>query len=70
MPDTLERQLKKEILKRQQQNKPKRKAAPILVAILCAVSLLLGIGQWQMRKSAPVQTEQPSTIGGNQSETI
>ena len=70
MPDTLEKQLKKEILKRQKQNKPKKKTALVLAAILFTVSLLLGIGQWQVKKSAPAQPQQPFTAGGNQSETI
>ena len=70
MPDTLEKQLKKEILKRQQQSKPKKNKALVLIAILCAVSLLLSIGQWQMRKSTPTQPEQPSILGGSESESI
>lgn len=70
MPDTLEKQLKKEILKRQQKSKPKRnRKALVLMIILGVVSLLLSIGQRQMRQSVPVPQERPA-IGGQEPEAI
>ena len=70
MPDTLEKQLKKEILKRQQKNKPKgSKKTLILIAVLGALSLLLSIGQWQMKQSTPAPQERPA-IGDRAPEVI
>lgn len=74
MPDTLEKQLKKEILKRKQQSKqqqsnPKKRKVLILIAALGAISFALSLGQWYVRQSAPTLPDSP-TPNGSATETI
>ncbi len=82
MPDTLEKQLRKEILKRQQEKKQQEKGKSnkkktfVLIAILGVLSLMVSLGQWQMKKSEPAQLNRPTPEGEKQnsnaykSETI
>ena len=54
MSNTLEKQLKEEILKRkQQQRQPNKKKTLVFLAVLGVLSLLVSLGRWQMEKSAP-----------------
>lgn len=75
MPNTLEKQLKEEILKRkQQQRKPNKKKTLIFLAILGALSLLVSLGRWQMEKSAPSNQVVPGSerqnSNGYETDTI
>ena len=80
MPNTLEKQLRAEILKRQQGKKQQGKVKSnqkktfVLLAVLGILSVAVSLGQWQMKKSAPAQINRPTPEGESQnayrSETI
>lgn len=82
MPNTLEKQLRAEILKRQREKKQQEKVKSskkktfVLVAVLGIVSLAVSLGQWQIKKSVPTQLNRPTPEGEKQnpnayrSETI
>ncbi len=73
MPNTLEKQLRAEILKRQQEKKRQEKAKSkkkktfVLIAVLGTLSLVVSLAQWQMAKSAPAQLNRPIPEGERQS---
>jgi len=73
MSNTLEKQLRAEVLKRQQEKKQQERIKPrknkmlILLAAIATLSLVVSLSRWQMAKSAPAQLNQPAPRGEGQS---